>query len=147
MARALWALRKETRAAADDLVFVGDKGRRVDQSNLMSRVLKPAAVEALLGGWAKASGGRKRPESWVGFHTFRHTCATMLIVDEGCSVEQVQVFLGQCDYATTRRYYVHLVPEDLPRRRTVIRCGNPVVDGPNETSRGDIVALAADSAV
>ena len=111
----------------------------------MSRVLKPAAVEAGLGSWVKVRDGR-RAETWVGFHTFRNTCATMLIVEEGWSLEQVQVFLGHSDYATTRRYYVHLVPEDLPQRRTVIRGGNRVVTRAPETKREREVALVADSA-
>jgi integrase len=144
MSQALWALRKDTRAADDDLVFVSDKGRRIDESNLMSRVLKPAAVEVGLGSWVKGKRGR-RAETWVGFHSFRHTCATMLIVEEGWSLEQVQVFLGHSDYATTRKYYVHLIPEELPQRRTVLG-GNRVVTRAAETGRDELGAAAADSA-
>ena len=144
MSRALWALRKDTRAADDDLVFVSDKSRRIDESNLMSRVLKPAAVEAGFGSWVKTRDGR-RAETWVGFHSFRHTCATMLIVEEGWSLEQVQVFLGHSDYATTRKYYVHLIPEDLPQRRSVMQGGNRVVTRPTETGRDAVSAVAADS--
>ena len=66
-----------------------------------------------LGEWVETPKGR-RAKSWVGFHTFRHTCATMLITEEKWSLEQVQVYLGHADYATTRKYYVHLVPKDLP---------------------------------
>jgi integrase len=40
-------------------------------------VLKPAAVRAGLGERVKSPKGR-RAESWVGFHTFRNTCATAL---------------------------------------------------------------------
>lgn len=54
-----------------------DGGSRVDASNLMARVLKPAAADAGLGEWVR-DGRRLRAESWVGFHTFRHTCATIL---------------------------------------------------------------------
>jgi integrase len=85
----------------------------------MGRVLKPAAVEAGLGVWVIGPRGR-RSDSWVGFHSFRHTCATMLIVNEGWSLEQVQVYLGHADYATTRKYYVHLVPKDLPERTSLL---------------------------
>jgi len=106
MGRALWLLRAQARVGDDDLVFRSDKGDRIDQSNMMSRVLKPAAISAGIG-------------EWVGFHTFRHSCATWLIVHERWSLEQVQVFLGHADYATTRKYYVHLVPEDLPARSSV----------------------------
>jgi integrase len=78
----------------------------------MSRVLKPAAVESGLGMWTIGPRGR-RADTSVGFDTFRHTCATLLILEEGWSLEQVQVYLGHADYATTRRFYVHLVPRDL----------------------------------
>jgi integrase len=75
LARTLWSLRG---AAPDNaLVFASATGRRIEPSNLMSRVLKPAAVDAGIGKWVYANG-RKRAESWVGFHTFRHTCATIL---------------------------------------------------------------------
>lgn len=63
MARALWALRKETRAADDGLVFVVSRGARVDPSNLLSRVVKPAAVEAGLGEWVVRKGKPRLPEA------------------------------------------------------------------------------------
>jgi len=108
LGRALWTLRKETRAGDDELVFVAAKGGRVDHSNLMSRVLKPAAVEAGLGEWV-----RKTPVSWVGFHTFRHTCATMLF-RAGWNAAQVQLFLGHHKPSFTLDTYIHLLPQDVP---------------------------------
>jgi hypothetical protein len=44
MTQALWTLRGERRAEDDELVFVSESGRLIDQSNPASRVLKPAAV-------------------------------------------------------------------------------------------------------
>ncbi len=113
MATTLWALRKETRPGDDDLVFTSEKGLRIDASNLMSRVLKPAAVDAGLGERGKSAHGRSVAVSWVGFHTFRHTCATMLF-RRGWNAVQVQRFLGHSDPGFTLRTYVHLLPEDLP---------------------------------
>ncbi len=78
----------------------------------MSRVLKPAAVEAGIGRWIMLEG-KRRAETWVGFHTFRHTCATMLF-RHGWNAVQVQKFLGHADPGFTLRTYVHLLPEDLP---------------------------------
>jgi integrase len=52
------------RLQADELVFPSERGTVLDSSNLMSRVLKKA--------------GRRAGVPWVGFHTFRHTCSTML---------------------------------------------------------------------
>jgi integrase len=78
----------------------------------MSRILKPKAVTAGLGEWI-IEGGRRRADSWVGFHTFRHTCATQLFL-RGWNAKQVSVFLGHSDPAFTLRTYIHLLPEDLP---------------------------------
>jgi integrase len=100
-------------ADPDELVFTADAGGRVDQSNLMSRVLKPAAVRAGVGEWIRTPKG-KRAESWVGFHTFRHTCATMLF-RRGWNAAQVQRFLGHHSPAFTLSTYVHLLPSDLPQ--------------------------------
>jgi integrase len=59
-------------------------------------------------------GGRKRAESWVGFHTFRHTCATQLFL-RGWNAKQVSVFLGHSDAGFTLRAYVHPLTDDLPQ--------------------------------
>lgn len=111
LARALWRARKD-RSGDNELVFVSERGRRLDQSNVMSRVLKPAAVEAGLGEWVQGKRG-DRAESWVGFHSFRHTCATRLF-RAGWNAAQVQRFLGHSDPGFTLRRYIHLLPEDLP---------------------------------
>jgi integrase len=82
LARQVWALRRQRRARADDLVFTSAKGLRIDPSNLMSRVLKPAAIEAGLGAWV-GEGAHLRGDTWVGFHTFRHSAATRLFRQAG----------------------------------------------------------------
>jgi len=110
LAQALWRLRGT--APDEALVFVTSAGTRVEPSNLMSRVLKPAAVEAGLGEWVYAKG-RRRAEVWVGFHTFRHTCATLLF-RHGLNAKQVQMWLGHHSPAFTLATYVHLLPDDLP---------------------------------
>ena len=74
MAEAMLERREAAGAGDTDLVFTSDRGERIDQSNLMGRVLKRAAVEAASGRWVKGPKAR-RAETWVGFHTFRHTCA------------------------------------------------------------------------
>ena len=45
-------------------------------------------------------------------------CATRLIRDEGWSLQHVQEFLGHSSYEITRRFYVHLVPDDQPEQRS-----------------------------
>src|SRR6478609_7960513 len=68
------------------------------QSNLRRDGLSAAREEADL--------------TWVGFHTFRHTCATMLFA-QGRNAVQVQRWLGHHSPAFTLATYVHLLDGDL----------------------------------
>jgi integrase len=99
LARRLWAVRCDRRPYDDALVFVSEHGRMVDQSNLSTRILKPAA---------RAAG-----VPWLSFHGFRHYCATELF-RRGLNAKQVQVWLGHHSAAFTLSTYVHLLPDDLP---------------------------------
>lgn len=140
LARDLWALRKETKAADDELVWTSERGQRLDQSNLMSRVLKPAAVEAGVGAWITTPRGR-RAETWVGFHTFRHTCATVLF-RSGWNAAQVCRQLGHSDPGFTLRRYVHLLDTDLPEPTVLAAVdaaavGNGWATRATETGRND----------
>jgi len=111
----------------------------------MSRVLKPAAVNAGLGRWLTTYDGR-RAETWVGFHTFRHATATRLFRRRWNAV-QVQKFLGHADPGFTLRTYVHLLDEDLPAPDfSAPERGNAGATEAAETSRNDRPAEVADSA-
>lgn len=147
MARSLWNLRKATKAQDEDLVFAAGGGSRIDTSNLMSRVLKPAAVEAGLGTWVKCSGGR-RAESWVGFHTFRHTCASMLF-RAGWNAAQVQRHLGHHKASFTLDTYIHLLEEDVPEPTFFdeLEVGHARATQAAETSRNDEAPKVAEVAV
>jgi integrase len=81
----------------DDPVFPNDAGRPIDKDNLRRRHLRPAAEEA--------------GAPWAGFHTFRHTCASMLF-ERGASVVQVQRWLGHHSAAFTLSTYVHWLDGD-----------------------------------
>ena len=60
---------------------------------------------------------------------------------------QVQVYLGHADYATTRRFYIHLVPKDLPERTSLLGKGANGVGTPAaETVRDSLVAPEAKTA-
>jgi integrase len=85
-------------------------GGYLNQSNVLNRVLKPAAIAA--GVWLSLDT-KGRTTSGVGFHTFRHTCATMLF-RHGLNAKQVQMWLGHHSPAFTLETYVHLLPDDLP---------------------------------
>jgi hypothetical protein len=80
-------------------MFQTREGTHLDPSNIAARVLKPAA--------------RRAGVPWAGFHTFRHTCATMLF-RHGLIAKQAQVWLGHHSPAFTLAAYVHLLPDDLP---------------------------------
>jgi integrase len=82
----------------DNLVFPARNGAVMSQGNLRRRVLKPAAEEACV--------------PWVGFHSFRHTCATILFA-EGRNAVQVQRWLGHHSPAFTLNVYVGLLDGDL----------------------------------
>lgn len=78
----------------------------------MGCVLKPAAVDAGLGEWIR-DGRKLHAETWVGFHTFRHSCATILF-HRGWNAVQVQRWLGHHSPSFTLDAYVHLLDEDVP---------------------------------
>lgn len=96
------ALRDHRRASEwpgdDDLVFTAGNGAALNPANLYRDVLGPAREEADL--------------AWVGFHTFRHTCATLLF-GEGRNAVQVQRWLGHHSPAFTLGTYTHLLDGDI----------------------------------
>jgi integrase len=66
--------------------------------NMRRRTLTPAAQEAGV--------------PWIGFHTFRHTCASMLIAD-GRNIVQVSRWLGHHSPAFTLTVYAHLLDDGV----------------------------------
>jgi integrase len=85
-------------AAEDAYVFPGRDGAAADQGSLRRHVLVPAAGRAGLNG--------------VGFHTLRHTCASMLI-ESGLSPLRLQRWMGHHSPAFTLETYGHLIDGDL----------------------------------
>lgn len=97
LAQALWTAKANPRDVTDDaFVFAGPKGQPLDRGNLFRRVLKPTAIKAGLGTWKRNERGVLVADSWVGFHTFRHTAASILF-RAGWSPKQTQMFLGHSD--------------------------------------------------
>jgi integrase len=94
LARRLWVARP---VRADGPVFATRDGHRLQDRNVR-RVLDRAGEQAGL--------------AWVHFHTFRHTCASMLF-ESGKNVRQVCDWLGHSDPAFTLRTYVHLMDGGL----------------------------------
>src|SRR5439155_16499952 len=77
IAQQLW--RQRGPAAEETPLFPSKIGSHLDPAKLFSRVLKPAAKNAGV--------------PWMGFHTLRHTCATLLF-RHGLNAKQVQAWLG-----------------------------------------------------
>lgn len=96
MARKLWGKRRGRRKT--DPLFVTRSGSPLRDENVRSRILKPASERAGV--------------PWVGFHTFRHTCASLLF-EGGKNVKQVQEWLGHHDAGFTLKTYVHLIDDGL----------------------------------
>jgi integrase len=78
----------------DAFVFPGREGGPSDPGALRRRVLVPAATRAGLPG--------------VGFHTLRHTCASLLI-ESGLNVLRLQRWMGHHSRAFTLEVYGHLL--------------------------------------
>jgi integrase len=98
LAERLRALRRDSYQGERAPVFATPAVRELHPSNVSCRVLKPAARSVGL--------------EWVSFHTFRHTCASLLF-EAGKDVKQVQQWLGHADPAITLRTYVHLMDDGL----------------------------------
>jgi integrase len=81
-----------------DPVFASRTGTPLMYGNVFRRQLKPVAEEAGV--------------SWTGFHTFRHTCASMLIAD-GRNIVQVSRWLGHHSPSFTLSTYAHLMDEGI----------------------------------
>ncbi|HLL86747.1 MAG TPA: site-specific integrase, partial [Thermoleophilaceae bacterium] len=94
LSRKLWAAR---RAKGEGPMFSTRNGTRHADRNVR-RVLDAAAERAGV--------------SWVGFHSFRHTCASLLF-ESGKNIRQVSEWLGHTDPSFTLRTYVHLMDSGL----------------------------------
>jgi Phage integrase family len=88
----------------------------------------------------------RRADTWVGFHTFRHTTATRLFVGQGWNAVQVAKFLGHADAGFTLRTYVHLLPEDLPKPDFGQGVGNRRATQASENGRNAATPLDTESA-
>ena len=83
----------------DNLMFPAENGAPLRPENVRRRALARAAGEAGV--------------EWIGFHTFRHTAASLLFARNGGNVVKVQRFLGHHSAAFTLVTYLHLIDEDV----------------------------------
>ncbi len=104
--------RRPEGADEDDLVFSRPGGQPVRPDYLRAHVLKPAALRAGV------------PP--CGLHTFRHTCAALLIA-AGASPLQLQRWMGHHSAAYTLEAYGHLIDGHLgPALDLAIELAQPV---------------------
>jgi integrase len=118
------------RSTADDstedgLVFPSLAGTLNSDSNLRRRTLQPLVEEVGAG--------------WASFHTFRHTCASMLF-KRGANAKQVQRWLGHHSASFTLDTYIHLLDDGLGAPLDVeaelnARGGNKVTTSSTESGR------------
>lgn len=90
--------RRGPEAGEEDLVFPSGRGTPRNPDNIRYRVLVPAVERAGLSG--------------IGFHAFRHTCASMLI-ERGLSPLRLQRWMGHHSAAYTLDTYGHLIDAEM----------------------------------
>jgi integrase len=107
MARHLLALRRDGYRGPESPVFASKADTPLRPENVYRRALAPAAIEA---GFKieVVVNGKQKVRSAVSFHTFRHTCASLLF-ETGRNVKQVQAWLGHADPGFTLKTYIHLM--------------------------------------
>jgi integrase len=92
------AARRGPGGGEEALIFRTVSGTPINPNNLRSRVLRPAIQRA----------GVPR----VGFHAFRHTCASLLI-ERGLSPLRLQRWMGHHSAAYTLDVYGHLIDAEI----------------------------------
>jgi integrase len=123
------------RAGDEDLVFAARNGAPLHRENVSRRILKPGAEEAGVG--------------WVSFHTFRHTCASLLFA-RGKNAVQVQRWLGHHAASFTLDIYTHLLDDGVGEALDLdaeLGGANKVRTGPRARDQTGPDSLVADSAV
>jgi integrase len=103
------------------LVFTNREGNPIEPNNLRRRALKPLAEEV--------------DAPWAGFHTFRHTFAS-LHLSRGTNLLQLSRALGHHSAAFTLSRYTHLLPGDEAPALELPLGGGESVDGPDLATTG-----------
>jgi integrase len=112
MVQRLLARRRDHYTGPEAPVFSTLTGTPLSASNVLRRVLGPAAIAVGLSEEVDDGEGGTRVKSSISFHTFRHTCASLQFA-RGRNVKQVSVWLGHSDPGFTLRTYVHLLDEGV----------------------------------
>ena len=91
---------QQEKTEPEGLVFVSRRNTPLRPENILKREIHPACDRLKM--------------MRVGWHTFRHTHATLLN-ELGESVKTAQAILGHSDIGTTLQIYTHAVPETMSK--------------------------------
>ena len=132
----LLAHRRDSYAGPREPVFRSPTGVPLSPPNIGREVLHPAR---------EAIG-----MSWVTFHTFRHTCASLLF-EAGRNVKQVSEWLGHADPSFTLRVYISLMDGGIGDAEflddlVIPAQGNTRATGRTETPANPLAVPAGDLA-
>ena len=116
----LLAHRRDNFGGEKSPVFASGAGTELRPANVYKRELFPAAVaigkyeeyEVEVEGEDGVTETETRKRSLISFHTFRHTCASLLF-EAGKDIKQVSAWLGHADPGFTLRTYVHLMDDGV----------------------------------
>jgi integrase len=122
----LHAHRRDCYAGPKSPVFQTTTGSELDPHNVRRTILRPVAISLGYYEVVKDEDGKQRERTTLGFHAFRHTCASMLFA-EGRNVKQVQRWLGHAKASITLDTYLHLLDEGV---------GEPLEIGAGAGQRG-----------
>lgn len=112
MAERLLAHRRDHYKGPESPLFPSKTGTPLIAGKIRERVLWPAAISVGLSEEVTDGEGKTRIKPSVGFHSLRHSCASLLF-DAGRNIKQVSAWLGHADPAFTLRTYVHLLDEGI----------------------------------
>ncbi len=112
IAEKLLAHRRDVYTSPKAPVFATTTGSELDPHNVRRTVLRPVAISLGYYELVKSEDGKPRERTTLGFHAFRHTCASLLFA-EGRNVKQVQRWLGHAKASITLDTYLHLLDEGV----------------------------------
>lgn len=91
-------------------------------------------------------GTQARRPRWVTFHSFRHTCASLLLAD-GKTIRQVSDWLGHGDPSFTLKRYVHLMDDGLGDAEFFDQLSRSALDTRPDTRRAAAAVAGATAQV
>lgn len=136
VAAKLLAHRRDCYAGPKSPVFQTTTGSELDPHNVRRTILRPVAISLGYYELVEDEDGRSRERTTLGFHAFRHTCASMLFAD-GRNVKQVQRWLGHAKASITLDTYLHLLDEGVGEPLEIHAGGNKkATRGPETAESG-----------